>query len=503
MRKAKIVDLGELAKIVSGIKNENKKVVLTHGVFDLLHIGHIRHLEAAKKLGDVLITTVTPDQYVHKGPHKPVFTERLRAESVAALDVVNYVAINKWPTAVETIKVLKPDIYAKDIEYKFKSDKRFTEEATTIEELGGKVKFTAENTFSSSNLINRQIYNEEVFHYLENFKNKHNFRDLYVYLESIKTLKILVVGEVIIDEYYSGIHIGKMRRESIIEFMVDKKERFIGGSGIIANHLSNFIDSVDILTLIGDRDSQKDFINDQLDNKIGKYIFTKKDSPTPRKTRYIEEKVNYRNLFKVTEMNDQMIDKETSNNIIEKLDKILPKYDLVVVADFGHGMIDDHIVDKLTSSSKYLAVNAQINTENRGYNTIDKYPRVDYGCINEEELRLVTKDKYGDLPKLISELMARTKIDKLAVTRGYHGCLTYSKEDDLYDNPALSIDAIDAMGAGDAFFALTSPLAKLDVPMDIIGFIGNAAGAMYIKVIGNQKSIDKNELFQYIEGLMK
>ena len=401
------------------------------------------------------------------------------------------------------IKSLKPDIYTKDIEYKFKNDRRFNEEANITKQLGGEVRFTTEMTYSSSNLINNQTYRKEVIHYLDRFRDKYKVQDIFSYFNRLKKLKVLVIGDLIIDEYCPGTHLGKMRRESIVEFMVYKKERYLGGSGIIANHLSVFVDKVDLLTLIGERNSQEDLINGELDSRIGKYFFTKKDSPTPLKTRYIEENVGYRNLFKVTQMNDQIINKETSDSIIETLNKILPRYDMVIVADFGHGMIDNNIIEKLTSSSIYLAVNTQINTENKGYNTIDKYPRINYGCINKEELRLVSKDKYGDTQKLISKLMDRTKIDKLSITVGYNGCVTYSKDGDFYDTPAISIDAIDTLGSGDAFFAVTSPLVKLDVPMDIVGFAGNAIGSIYIRIIGNQRSVEKDELFQYMESLMK
>lgn len=503
MKSAKIVDLQELVEIVVRLKKENKKIVLSHGVFDLIHIGHIRHFGAAKKLGDVLIATVTPDQYVNKGPGRPIFTEELRVQSIAALDAVDYVAINKWPTAVETVRLLKPDTYTKDVEYKFKSSEGFAEEVKIIEEIGGEMKFTTEITHSSSNLITKQIYREEVVRYLERLKDKYNAEDLYTYLNDIRKLKVLVIGEIIIDEYCSGKHMGKTRRESIVEFMADRKQRFLGGSGIIANHLSNFTDNVDILSLLGDRDSQEDFVNNRLDDKIKKYIFTKKNSPTPIKTRYIEEKVGYRNLFKVAVMNDEIIDKKTSDTIIKTLDNILPQYDLVIVVDYGHGMIDDNIMNKLTSSSKYLAVNTQINAENKGYNTIDKYSKIDYGCTNEEELRLLNRDKYGKVHELISKSLTTIQIDKLAITMGYHGCVTYSKAEGFNDIPALSINAIDAMGAGDAFFALTSPLAKLGAPMDMIGFVGNASGAIHIGVVGNKKSVGKDELFQYIESLMK
>ena len=107
---SKFRTLEELAQLIIRLKGRGKRVVLCHGVFDLLHIGHIRHFEQARRLGDVLVVTVTPDPFVNKGSHRPVFPEQLRGEAIAALDAVNYVAINRWPTAEETIRLLKPDI---------------------------------------------------------------------------------------------------------------------------------------------------------------------------------------------------------------------------------------------------------------------------------------------------------------------------------------------------------------------------------------------------------
>src|SRR3990167_11073056 len=91
----KIKNIDELAIIIQKLKNQkDKKIVLCHGVFDLVHPGHIRHFQAAKALGDVLVVTVTADEYVNKGPGRPVFIQGLRAESIAALGCVDYVAIN-------------------------------------------------------------------------------------------------------------------------------------------------------------------------------------------------------------------------------------------------------------------------------------------------------------------------------------------------------------------------------------------------------------------------
>ena len=106
----KILSIEKLAEKVASAKAEGKKMVHCHGVFDLLHIGHIRHFEEAKSYGDLLVVTVTADAHVNKGSNHPAFTSELRLQALASLEVVDYVAENSWPTAVETIKILKPDI---------------------------------------------------------------------------------------------------------------------------------------------------------------------------------------------------------------------------------------------------------------------------------------------------------------------------------------------------------------------------------------------------------
>src|SRR3989338_10947382 len=109
----KIKTLKNLAKIINVLKGKGKRIVQCHGVFDLIHLGHIRHFNLAKKEGDILVVSVTRDKYVKRGPGRPIFNEHLRAEALASLAVTDYVCIVDSPTAVECIKVLKPHVYAK------------------------------------------------------------------------------------------------------------------------------------------------------------------------------------------------------------------------------------------------------------------------------------------------------------------------------------------------------------------------------------------------------
>lgn len=155
----KILDLEELAEKIKGLKSQGKKIVLCHGCFDLMHPGHIKYFQAAKKMGDILVVTVTPDIYVDKGPGRPVFAEGLRAESIAALECVDYAAINRWPTACETLRLLMPDIYVKGQEFENLKDKtgKIQKENEVIRELGTELRFTHEIVFSSTELIGKYL----------------------------------------------------------------------------------------------------------------------------------------------------------------------------------------------------------------------------------------------------------------------------------------------------------------------------------------------------------
>ena len=153
----KVIDLENLAEKLKALKYEGKKVVLCHGCFDLMHPGHIKYLQASKRMGDILVVTITPDVYVDKGPGRPAFNQALRADSIAALECVTYVAINKWPTAEETLRLLRPDIYVKGQEFENSEDRtgKLQSELKVANEIGVEMRFTHEIVFSSSELLNK------------------------------------------------------------------------------------------------------------------------------------------------------------------------------------------------------------------------------------------------------------------------------------------------------------------------------------------------------------
>ena len=156
---SKIQSVSQIASDIAVAKSGGKIIVLCHGCFDLMHPGHIKYFQASKEMGDILVITVTPDIYVDKGPDRPVFNQNLRVESIAALECVNYVAINEWPTAEETIKLLQPDIYVKGQEFEDLQDKtgKLQKELKVLKEIGAEMRFTHEIVFSSTVLLNKHF----------------------------------------------------------------------------------------------------------------------------------------------------------------------------------------------------------------------------------------------------------------------------------------------------------------------------------------------------------
>ena len=192
---AKIRSIGTLAKIVAELKDSGNRIVHCHGVFDLVHLGHIRYFSSAKKEGDILVVTLTADKYVKRGPGRPIFDASLRAETLASLAVIDFVAIIYSPTAIESIRAIKPDVYAKGPDYKDR-DKDVTgkiyDEEEVVKSVGGKLFITDDITFSSSKLINDyfDVYPPEIREYLNCIRQKYTADFITEKLYSLNKLKV-------------------------------------------------------------------------------------------------------------------------------------------------------------------------------------------------------------------------------------------------------------------------------------------------------------------------
>ncbi|OGT47659.1 MAG: hypothetical protein A3E83_06610 [Gammaproteobacteria bacterium RIFCSPHIGHO2_12_FULL_41_20] len=503
--KGKIVDLDVFDKILKNYKT--LRVVQCHGVFDLLHIGHIRHFQEAKKQGDILVVTITPDHYVNKGPGRPRFTAILRAEAIASLDCVDFVIINTTPTAVEAIQRIKPHVYAKGSEYSDPNNDITTKilnETEAVKLVGGKVVFTDDITFSSSSLINKFFppFSEEVGVYLDKFKQKYNMSSILGPLKQSEKLNILVIGETIIDIYHFSEVIGKAGKEPTLVAKEHHNKTYAGGVLALANHLSDFCKQVTCLTYLGENAEYEDIIKTSLKPNIKMVVIYKKDSPTIVKRRYIEEYLRQK-LFEVYEINDDFLEDSQNELLQEYLHSLLSNHDLTIVADYGHGLLDEKPISILTEKAKFLAVNTQSNAGNNGFNCISKYSRADFVAIATRELQLNYRQKHLSVPEQLQRLILEHDYQNVVITGGSKGIYVGKKRASIHHTPAFVNTVVDRVGAGDAVFAISAIFAYQNVDPEIIGFIGNVVGAEAVGIMGNERYIEKIALMKHISHLLK
>lgn len=504
--KQKIFDIDNLKKKLSKLRK--KKIVLCHGTFDLLHIGHIKHFFEARQFGDILIASVTTDDYVNKGPNRPVFNLNQRMEAISALGCIDYVVPSNSINAVGNLKEIKPKFYCKGPDYlKNKEDitKQIYKEIRCLKSFGGKIKYTNDITFSSSNILNNHFNNLQKGqkNYLKKI-SENQINNLNYVLKKLSKKKVLIIGETIIDKYVSTEALGKSGKEPLLAFNEIKEENYIGGAASVYLTVKNFVNNVSFLSVLGEDKKYENFINKNIPKKNSniKFIY-KKNSPTIVKKRYVDISNNIK-LFAAYKVNDNAISNSEENEVLKYLDKNLPKFDIVIVSDYGHGFITSKIASLISKKSKFLSLNTQINSSNIGYHSLNKYQKSDLILINEKELRYELRDKYSNLNSLIKKLCQFKSVKSVIVTSGSAGATLYNKSDDKFIFcPAFAKKVIDKVGAGDAMLSIVSLIKALKFNDYIALLSGSLAASNSVESVSNSSVFNINKLLKLIKHLTK
>lgn len=505
----KIKSLQELIEILEIDRKNGFKIVQCHGVFDLLHPGHVRHFRAAKEHGDKLVVSLTPDRFVNKGPGRPAFTEALRLESIAALQDVDYVVLNDSPDAVSVIKKIKPSVYVKGDEYSNHAADitgKISEEAEAVASIGGEIRYTNDIVFSSSSLLNTYFDNmsPEAGQFLRHLKTQYSIENVLAKIDALQDLNVLIIGDAILDEYQFIQPLGLSGKGLHMVVRCQEKEMYLGGSLIIANHVAQFTSKVTLLTALGKNCPHLSFIRTNLDPQIKLQLSYLNDTTTLLKKRYVHKDGNaLSKFFETYSGQDECLTTHQTEDIIRYLRKSSPQYDLVLVCDFGNGFTNPQIIDAISDLPNFLAINTQTNSGNRGFNAVTNYRRADYIALNEAEFRLSAHDKTSSLEGLAFDLSHIMNCENISVTQGTKGVFCYSNSHSPVQLPAFATNSIDRIGAGDCFLSLSALcLAKKYSPI-FAGFIGSVAAAMSVQIVGNQESIRKTPLCKFITRLMK
>ena len=496
--KYKILDRSALKKVIE--KNSKKTFVMCHGVFDIVHPGHLRHLANAKSKADFLIVSITTDRHIKKGTYRPHIPEKLRALNLSALDMVDYVIIDSDATPINNIKYLKPNFFAKGFEYQRPSFQTATyKEAQVVKSYGGKVLFTpGDVVYSSSKILEKNLPNLKYEKLINLFKiNDITFNEIYELLKKIKNVRVHVVGDMIVDTYTYGDFIGGQTKTPTFSIKYLRHKHYTGGAGIVAKHLAKSGAKVTLTTMVG-KDHLSEFVKKDLKKHNIKLNFIiDKNRPTTNKNAIISS--SYR-LLKLDTVDNSPISLE----MVAKFRNFIKntKADVIIFSDYRHGIFNFLSIKELVGAipKKILKiVDSQVASR---WGNITDFKKFDLITPNEREARFATSDQDSSVGSLASLVIDKSNAKNIILKLGNKGVLCLKNKTKKY----FSIDSfaekiIDPVGSGDALLSYAATIFFLSRSLEISSFIGSVAAACVCEKEGNEPVLvsDLIDKLEYIK----
>lgn len=484
----KIKSAEELGALL-GAAPRTEKVIMCHGVFDIVHPGHVRHLLYAKGKASILIASLTADRHIDKGIYRPHVPQDLRALNLAAFEMVDYVVIDENATPINNLRIIQPDYFAKGYEYTKSGElhPRTQEELEVIQSFGGELLFTpGDIVFSSSNLINiaPPVLKLEKLLSLMNSENI-TFDMLRETLAALGNKRVHVVGDTIVDSYTYGTVVGGQTKTPTMSVLFERKNDYVGGAGIVADHLKAAGADVVFSTVLGD-DAYKTFVLEHF-KKTGVDCHAVIDPTRPTVNKNAIISGGYR-LLKLDTLDNSSI----SDNILTNLTQHLQttKADAVVFSDFRHGIFNRRTIPKLIDALPpdcYKVADSQVASR---WGNITEFRDFDLITPNEREARFALGDQDSGVRPLASALFDAARCKLMILKLGDRGVLAcrgraHERLDSFFVVDSFVDRVVDAVGAGDALLAY-STLAMLASNSSVIATIlGSMAAACECEIDGN------------------
>jgi rfaE bifunctional protein kinase chain/domain len=496
----KIKTVAEIKKIIGKIPRK-KKVILCHGNFDVVHPGHVRHLIYAKSKASTLIVSITADQYIKKGINRPFVPENLRALNLAAFQMVDYVLIDNNQKPLKNLKKLKPDYFAKGFEYTSSGLMPATkEESDVVSSFGGEMIFTpGDIVYSSTSLLN--LHQPKIDNFkLQNLMSKYSvsFEKLKKTLSKFDKLKIHVVGDLIIDTYTRTNLIGGLIKTPTPSVLYQEKDNYIGGAGIVANHLKSLGAKVTLTTVVGN-DKWKNFVIQEFKkSKVKLKVIVDNTRPTTNKNTII---ANDYKLLKVDTLDNHPI----SEKILERIQSNVKKVecDAIIFSDFRHGIFNKSSIPLIIKSIKnniFKVADSQVATR---WGNITDFKNFDLITPNEKEARFSLADQDSSISNLTRQLALKTKFKNLILKLGEKGIVSVSsnkKNSYSFSTPSFVKNPIDAVGAGDALLSVATLSFLSTKSLVVASILGSIAAACECEFDGNVV-IKKSQILDKINNI--
>ena len=498
----KLTTISDLLKKIGNFPRK-KKIILCHGVFDVVHPGHIRHLTYAKSQAEILIISCTSDKFIDKGIYRPHIPQKMRALNLAAFEMVDYVLIDENKKPLNLLKRLKPDFFAKGFEYTSTGLPLATqEEKNVLDKYGGKLIFTpGDIVYSSSKFIEFSPPNLDLEKLELTMKtNKITFEKLFQILQKINKVRVHIVGDTIVDTYTKTNFIGGQTKTPTFSVLYEKENHFVGGAAIVAQHMKAAGANVKFTTLVSNDKVGKFVKKELLKSNIKLNYLDEKNRPTTNKNTFISS--NYR-LLKVDTLSSLPIGEDTLSKIIEKIKK--EKSDITVFSDFRHGIFNPGSITKLIKAIPKNSLKVADSQVASRWGNITQFKDFDLITPNEREARFSLADQDSTVGKLAGMLLEKTRYKNLILKLGERGIFCNernTKKSHPFSVGAFSNKLVDAVGTGDALLAYASLSLKVSNSLVAAAILGSFAAACECEVEGNIV-INKDKIIKKIKEVQK
>ncbi len=472
------------------------KKIFISGNFNIIHPGHQRLFKAAKELGDHLIVGVFSDKLAKAGAY---VEENLRLENINSVSIIDNSFLIET-SLDEVINKFKPDIVFKGKEH----EKSFNEELELVESYGGKLMFgSGETVFVSSELIGNEILlqNNININVDKKFIERHKIdnQKLYSLINNFSKSKILVLGDIIVDEYISCQPLGMSQEDPTIAVKPIDNKFFLGGAGIVASHASNLGAKVKIFSVVGEDDINKFVFSELKKNNIESDILIDNTRPTTLKQRY---RANGKTLLRVNNLHQDSISVKNQEKIFKKIKNEIEDYDLIVFSDFNYGFMPQPLLDKILEIGVKQNVKMVADSQSSSQlGNICRFKKMNIIFPTEREARLSIQNNDDGLITLLQKLIQQSGSKHIILKLGVDGLIIYNDKDEinfLTDKiPAINNNPKDVAGAGDALLIVSSLSYILGANIWESAYLGSLAAALQIDRIGNIP-IQKSELLKII-----
>jgi rfaE bifunctional protein kinase chain/domain/rfaE bifunctional protein nucleotidyltransferase chain/domain len=484
--KAKIIEPATLRSLMGKFENRKETFILCHGVFDVMHPGHIRHLEFAKSQADFLIVSLTADEFITKGVYRPHVSEEMRALSLAHLHIVDYVVINRKATPDLLLKDIQPDFFAKGFEYVSNGLRPATEsEVEIVKSYGGNIVFTpGDLVYSSSKLIDENPPNLKFDRINLVMKSAEiDFDDLLPLIDSFRDVKVLVVGDTIVDTLIETYPYGNSQKTPTISVLKGKEENFVGGAAIVALHLKAAGADVDFVTVLGE-DEMGSWVKEKLEREgVRVKSFSEIGRCTTRKTAYVCQ--GYR-LLKVDEVDNRPITQDTLAHMIAFIEK--QQGELCLFSDFRHGIFNRNSIDVLTRAIRNFDKKVADSQVASRWGNVCQFKNFSLITPNEREARFSLGDQDSTIHRLAINLRRESGASNVIIKLGERGLLACSnslESPDFIGLDAIKDEIVDAVGSGDALLAYSSLTLVVNDNLSIASLMGSLAAGVACTHNGN------------------